>query len=323
MAGRSLVHRRFRGVGVGVPLLLLIAARGGNIPTRHLIDERHFAVTAVYADFHDPDAPVPDHALLFNAIGDADLCPVALANAARIAARSVAPIVNPPARVRRTNRTDVAARLAAIPGLIAPAIRNVSRAELLSNDRTTFPLLIRAPGFHTGRHFIRVETRAALPDAVATLPGDELLAIPFLDARGPDGLARKYRVMFVGGQAYPLHLAASLDWKVHYVTSAMSTDPTLRDEERRFLDDMPRALGQRAVNTLRAVADVLALDYAGIDFGLSPQRDVLLFEANATMVVNPPEPDPIWDYRRPAAAAILAAFDRLLRDRADPDRPGP
>jgi hypothetical protein len=58
------------------------------------------------------------------------------------------------------------------------------------------------------------------------------------------------------------------------------------------------------------------LDYAGIDFGLSPSGALLLFEANATMVVNPPEPDPRWDYRRPAVERIFAAVRRLLLEKA-------
>ncbi len=313
--GRAIVRRRFRGTGAGIPLLLLASARGGNIPTRHLIDETCFAVTAIHADFHDPATSLPRHDLLFNAIGDADFCPAALDAAAAIAARSHAPIINPPARVRATGRAAIARRLAGIDGLVVPSIETVSRADLTTRADLALPLLIRAPGFHTGRHFARVDTRASLDAALSDLPGDPLLAIQVLDARGPDGLARKYRVMAVGGALYPLHLAISPGWKVHYVTSAMASVPSHRAEEARFLADMPATLGPRAMTALQQIAGTLGLDYAGIDFGLA--RDgILLFEANATMVVNPPEPDPIWDYRRPAAAAILRAVDGMLRARA-------
>ena len=315
--GRSLVRRRFRGAGAGVPLLLLAAARGGNIPTRHLIDDRHYAVTAIYADFHDPDAALPTHALLVNAVGDADLCADALKRAERIAARSDAPVINPPARVALTGRAQVASRLATIQGVVTPDVATVSRADLLRHADRAYPLLLRAPGFHTGRHFVRVDRADMLAGAVAALPGDPLLAIEFLDARGPDGLVRKYRVMFVDGRPYPLHLAVSPDWKVHYVTAATATDPRLREEERQFLGDMPRVLGPRASAALGAIAQVLSLDYAGADFGLSASGEILLFEANATMVVNPPEPGPLDDYRRPAAEAILTAVRRMLRDRAE------
>jgi hypothetical protein len=54
------------------------------------------------------------------------------------------------------------------------------------------------------------------------------------------------------------------------------------------------------------------LDYAGIDFGLGPNGDVLLYEANATMVVNRPEPGEKWDFRRPAVERIYAAVRAML-----------
>ena len=79
----------------------------------------------------------------------------------------------------------------------------------MANRQFTFPLLLRSPGYHTGRNFILVETAAELSTAAAGLPGDDLLVIEYLDARGRDGNARKYRVMMIGGRIYPLHLAIS------------------------------------------------------------------------------------------------------------------
>jgi glutathione synthase/RimK-type ligase-like ATP-grasp enzyme len=75
---------------------------------------------------------------------------------------------------------------------------------------------------------------------------------------------------------------------------------------------MAGVLGERAMAGLARIQATLALDYAGIDFGLSTAGDVLLFEANATMVVNPPEPDERWAYRRPAVERISAAVRRML-----------
>jgi len=322
-AGHSVALQRYRGTAPGVPLLLLVSARGGNIATRPWIDDRIFAVTAIYADFHDPALPLPPHALMVNAIGDADLCRFALECAEAIVARSTAPVINLPARVCATGRTDNARRLGCMPGIIAPSVEALSRSVVLAANGLSFPLLLRAPGFHTGQHFVRVETRDALTDAVAALPGEEVLAIEYLDARGPDGMARKYRVMFIDGFCYPLHLAISADWKVHYFTAAMATSQAHRDEERRFLDDMPRVLGERAMTALTAICAELALDYAGVDFALAPDGSVLLFEANAAMAIVPPDADPIWDYRRSAVAAVQQAAQQMLVRRARwPDRIG-
>ncbi len=272
-------------------------------------------MTVLYAEGHDPARPLPAHALIFNAIGDADLCPVALGKAAEVAARSAAPIVNAPAAVALTTRAGTAQRLAGVPGLVAPEIRTLRRAEL-GDARLGFPRLVRAPGFHTGQHFVRVERPEDLAAAIADLPGDELLAIQPLDARGADGRFRKYRVMMIGGALYPLHLAISPDWKVHYFSAAMAECAAARAEEARFLADMPGVLGPRAMAALGAIGARLGLDYGGVDFGLSASGEVLLFEANAGMVIQPAGPEPIWDYRRAPIGRALAATKALLLARA-------
>ena len=138
----------------------------------------------------------------------------------------------------------------------------------------------------------------------------------YLDARGADGKSRKYRAMLVDGQIYPLHVAISSHWKIHYFTAQMAGNPQHRAEDAAFLQDMPAVLGPLAMNALRQIQSTLALDYAGIDFGLNAKGEVLLFEANATMVVNPPEPDERWKYRRPAYEQIRRAIQQTLIERS-------
>jgi len=315
-ADHAVVRQWYRGTAPGVQLLLLVSARGGNMPTRQWLDDRIFAVTAIHADFHDPAQPLPPHALVVNAIGDADLCDEALRRAEAIVARCSAPVINPPALVRETGRAANATRLAGLPGVIVPRIVTAHRAELDRAD-LTFPLLLRAPGFHTGQHFVYVDRHQDLAAAAATMPDDTVLAIEYLDARGRDLMARKYRVMFIDGVCYPLHLAISGDWKVHYFSAAMATNAAYRSEEQRFLDDMPAVLGETAMAALGAICKRLGLDYAGIDFALSPDGSVMVFEANATMVIIPPDPEPVWDYRRPAIDAVLRAARQMLLRRCE------
>jgi hypothetical protein len=99
---------------------------------------------------------------------------------------------------------------------------------------------------------------------------------------------------------------------VHYFTADMAAHDAYREEERRFLTDMHGVLGRRAVTALDAIGKSLALDYAGVDFALGRDGALLLFEANTTMVINPPDPDPIWDYRRAPILAALGAAKRML-----------
>jgi glutathione synthase/RimK-type ligase-like ATP-grasp enzyme len=155
-----------------------------------------------------------------------------------------------------------------------------------------------------------------LPEAAASLPGSELLVIEYLDARGRDGSARKYRVMLIGGKIYPLHLAISRNWKVHYFTSDMADQAEHRAEESTFLADMRSVVGDKAMAALSGIGDALGLDYAGVDFGMNADGDLLLFEANATMVIASPDGDPRWAYRRAAITSAIDAVVAMIRERA-------
>jgi uncharacterized protein (UPF0210 family) len=79
---------------------------------------------------------------------------------------------------------------------------------------------------------------------------------------------------------------------------------------------MPGVLGPIAMAALADIQDALGLDYAGIDFSLSPTGEVLLFEANATMTVVPPGPDKRWDYRRAAIQRVEDAVRKMLAGKA-------
>lgn len=313
--GRALAFQRYRGTATPVRVLLLVSVKLGNLGSRQFLDDRTFQVTAAHAEFIDPQTSLPACDVAVNAIGDADLCGRALTNATQLLERVQVPVINPPGQVQLTGRVETTRRLAGIPGVILPVVQQLPRAAITA-DALRFPVLLRAVGFHTGLHFERVEQPQDLAAALSRLPGQELLVIDPLDARGPDGLHRKYRVMIIGGELYPLHLAVSRHWKVHYFTGAMTEDPAYREEERRFLAQMPTVLGPKAMAALTAIAARLALDYAGVDFGLAADGSLLLFEANATMSILMPGPDAVWDYRRPSIQRALDAARRLVLKRA-------
>jgi hypothetical protein len=89
-----------------------------------------------------------------------------------------------------------------------------------------------------------------------------------------------------------------------------------RAEDAESLENMTGVLGPRTMAALEAIQQRLGLDYGGIDFGLDDQGEVLLFEANAAMMVIPPDADERWDYRRPAVEQIYRASLKMLMERA-------
>jgi hypothetical protein len=99
----------------------------------------------------------------------------------------------------------------------------------------------------------------------------------------------------------------------------MANSPQNRAKDAAFLDDMASTIGPRGMAALDRVRTALALDYGGIDFAVNRGGEILLFEANATMVVYPPLDDPKWAYRRPAVEAVLSAVRAMLMERSVAD----
>jgi hypothetical protein len=314
----------YRGEATPISVLLLVSAAGGNIPTSALLDDHYFRSTVLVTEYFEPDSVLPSHDLVFNSIGDADLCREGLEAASKVLSRTTRPVINQPARVLDTGRVSNVERLRGLPNIIVPRMVSLPRgslmdpyaADAIAGCGFAFPLLVRAPGFHTGHHFARVSTLQELAATVVKFPGDDVWLIERLDARDGDGLFRKYRVMFVDRTLYPLHLAISRDWKVHYFTADMADSQEHRTQDAAFLQDMAGVIGPNGMAGLERIRAALGLDYGGIDFAIDSRGDILFFEANATMVVYPPSPDPRWAYRRPAVDAVLSAVRLMLTERA-------
>jgi Tetratricopeptide repeat len=321
--GHFLTTLPYRGAAPPISVLLLVSAAGGNIPTSSLLDDRLFQATVLVTEYDDPNVALPQHDLVFNSIGDADLCREGLEAACSVLARTSRPVINHPLHVQQTGRAANVERLRGLADVTTPRMVRLPRqllagpggAEAVAENGFAYPLLVRAPGFHTGYHFARVETAPELARVVADFPGDDVWLIEQLDARDSEGMFRKFRVMIVDRKLYPLHLAISQNWKVHYFRADMALSAANRQKDAEFLDDMASVIGQRGAAALERISAVLDLDYGGIDFAVNAKGDVLLFEANATMVMIPLAPDEKWAYRRPAFAAVFSAVRAMLMDR--------
>ena len=170
----------YRGAGAPVRVLLLVSAMGGNTPTASLLDDSVFATTVLVADYYDAKIPLPPHDIVFNGIGDADICGNSLAAAAAIVAHTSRPVINDPravtenraARQCRAAARHSKSRCAANRKSAAASSRRIgAAAETVAAHGLSLPLLVRAPGFHTGRHFVRAETADALAAAAESLSG--------------------------------------------------------------------------------------------------------------------------------------------------------
>jgi hypothetical protein len=308
----------YAGTGTPVRLLLVSAADGINTRTARFRDRRLFETIYVAAEFIG-DRPLPDHDIVFNTIGDAERSLAVIEAAERVVARTTRPVLNHPRHIRAATRVENARRLAAIPGVRTARMARIPRgrvAEPRLVELLGLPYLLRVPGHHTGELFERVDDPAQIETLLAKLPGDDLLAMSFLDTRDAQGRYHKYRMMIVDGALYPLHAAVGANWMLHFFSGTHGEDERALDAA--FLADPEATIGTAAMNALHAIAAELQLDYGGIDFGLDRDGNVLVFEANATMTVPEADPDPAFAYRTPYLDTVAVAVMRMFVTRAKP-----
>jgi len=319
------VVRIFEYKGSGAPIrLLTVASALHAIRYEVLVDYTLVQNTVIYTQAYADTHPLPEHDVVFIAIGDVESDSAALEIAKRIVERTSAPVINPPERVAHTGRIEQSLRLGLLEGVRTSHIVPVARERVCRSDAESFvrdlgfefPMLLRSPGFHNGFFFEPVDRADQLRSVASQLPGDEALLISFQDTRSPDGMLRKYRMMCIDGALYPIHLAVSRNWKVHYASSLMRDSSEFRREEARYLSDPESVIGARAMRALESIARTMDLDYGGIDFGIDANGDVVVFEANGAMGIFMPDDDPRWDYRRGAFSTALDAAKSMIVRRA-------
>jgi hypothetical protein len=313
-------------------VLVLATQSSGNVPYRHLMPPRRYSRWVWYMEhavLGEIERLGGGYDVVFNAIGDPDIAEDS-ADAVRqvLDRRTAKPVLNRPGEVARTRRDRLPGLLAGLNGVATPTATRVERADgaalraAAQAAGLNGPILARPAGSHGGAGLVRVESAQALDALGEGLAGGAAYLTQFHDYRSPDGLWRKGRAIFVDRHPYPYHWAVADDWLVHYESSGTLEDSARRAEERRFLEDPASLIGAPAWRAVGEIGRALDLDYAGLDFGVLADGRVLLFEANATMLVHPePEGSPTA-YKNPAVAAIVQAFQAML-DRAAAKTRGP
>jgi Tfp pilus assembly protein PilF len=304
--------------------LLVLWSLDGNIPKQHLLARLPMTVIDWHIQYanNEHEQRLPPYELVFNLIGDADQGATALESAVAFRDRCGVKLLNDPVKVRRTQRHMIPNLLAGIDDLVIPRavlltgaeLRGSGRGRLLAEAGIRLPLLLRGAGNHGGETVQRITTEAALTQACAPMHDDDTIyATAYHEYASPDGFYRKYRAIFVDRTPFPYHLAISPDWLVHYFSADMEAHPWKLAEELAYLDGAPAVLGERAFAVLAAIARRMDLDYCGADFTLLRDGRVLLFEANATMLVHPENEGSVLVRKNPYVARIFAAFDELVK----------
>ncbi len=315
-------------VAGGAFTILVLVTRGtGNLPYKTLLPPHRFGYAVWYMEHARAEqiADLPPYAVVLNAIGDPDAATGSAAAVDAILDGLHRPVINAPERVRLTARDRLGETLAGLADVVVPMTLRVSAADLgagrsprnLAERGLSPPLLLRPVGSHGGEGLVRVDDAASLPRG-APADGADHYVTAYHDYRSADGFFRKYRMIFVDRRPWPYHLAISRQWMVHHQTAEMAADSLRVDEEMRFLSDPGAVIGARAMAAVAAIGERLDLDYGGVDFALTADGAVLVFEANATMLTHLEAEDGPFAaknlYVQPIIDAFQAHVARLAGD---------
>jgi Flp pilus assembly protein TadD len=324
LARRTGLRRAGKTQGAQATVLVLAGAGGGLVPTRYLVDPQAFSIwglTLLSAD--QADTPLGDADIeavqgadvVFSALGDVDHDGGQFANAAAFCARLGKPLLNPPPAIARTGRDRAPALFEGIPGMVTPAVRYAEPGEL-ADLAIDAPILVRPVGDHGGDNLALLRDEADKAAFLARGPRGRLLITDFHDFRSPDGYWRKYRLIFVDRRVHPYHLAIGEDWLLHYWRAEMQRSPWKMAEEEAFLRDWRGVFGPVAAQAVEEAARRLDLDYCGMDCALTADGKLLLFEANACILLHLDEPAAAFPYKHRHTPPIREAFTRLVLERA-------
>ncbi len=275
--------------------VLMLAVPGDfqcNLPLDRLFDERTALHTLWIADadavLRDPAGAVPRHLppvdCVFIAVAEDARHRPALLAADALAAALGKPTINRGARIAVLSRSGTAKLLRDAADMVVPSHHQVAHGAALPIG---FPAIIRPLGSHAGRGLARVVDAAELAGYYAAHRGVPMFtAAPFHDYRSADGRWRKYRVIFVDGVPYPLHLAIHDDWAVWYYNARMHRCAARQEEECRFLGDMRSFLPEPATRALGRLPGLVGLDYFGLDCAVLRDGRLLVFEVETGMIVH-------------------------------------
>ncbi len=238
---------------------------------------------------------------LLNHIGDADICAVALKQAAQITGSVDRPCFNHPRAVAKSTRDEVSRLFAGIPGLTVPKTVRVRERDpievrkILDRAGFAYPVLVRIAGSHLGMNLIRVDTPDGL-DAISGLDRTDqasLYVTEFFNFVSPDKRYRKFRVVVIGEDIFLRHCIIAEHWMIHRNDRASNTE----EAERATFTTFDREWKGHLQPIFREMGARLGLDYFGVDCNIDDAGKVLLFEANPCMniLANTSRSPNMWD----------------------------
>jgi tetratricopeptide (TPR) repeat protein len=297
--------------------LLVLCTPGdwqANIPVDFILDRK---TTTAHKLFLIDEAQMrsetlPAYDVVLNAIAESDEAVEALRLARSFIDAQSKPSLNAPERVLAVGRRRLPETLSGVDCVVAPIAEVRAKAIAAPFD---FPIIARPVGSHAGHDLARLADAQELSAYAERVGAPAYFLSPFVDYASGDGNYRKYRVVFVDGEPFPVHLAISPNWMIHYYNSPMAEHQWMRDEEAAFMRDLGSVFTKNLHDALRGVAAAVGLEYFGIDCAIGPDGRLIVFEADPAMLVHTTDPIDLYPYKHEYVPRIYRAVEAMIDGR--------
>lgn len=315
----------------GSARLLALSAPGdfmANTPVEFLLENSDIALDLLFLSENESfPGQLPEHDVAFVAVAESDANRKLLAGIARASRSLSRPLINAAENIERLTRDGAHALLRDTPGVTYPCNLRVARATLDEVAQSpealekllpglSYPIIIRPLNSHAGAELNKIEAATELVDYLEGRAASVFYVAPFVNYASKDRLFRKMRIVLIEGEAYPVHMAVSKNWMVHYLNADMFDSATHRAEEARFMRDFDADFAYRHARALEGVYERARLDYLLIDCAQTQDGRLLIFEVGTAMIVHNLDPVGVFPYKAERMEKIFKAFARMLQRRA-------
>ena len=179
------------------------------------------------------------------------------------------------------------------------------------------PFIIRETGTQTARSTALIEAPAALDAYLARRPGREFYLIDYHRILWRGEYFRKLRLFRIEDRFFPVVCHLDKVWNVHGGNrkEIMRGDEALMAEERRFLADWRDFVGAANADRLERLAELVGLEFFGVDFTIDDAGAIFVYELNAAMR-HSFDHAKVFPYKLPYDQATTEAFTAMVDRRA-------
>ncbi len=293
-----------------------------NMPVQFLIEPSSVQLDFLFVGEGIPVPTLPEHDVAIVAVCESEQNQGLLRSLEEVVHHWPRPILNAPGQIRSLARDTFGKLIENIAGVRAVVSSRCSQEQVQTESFVArlFPphanehwqWIIRPIDSHAGHGLQRINNPFELRRYLAEHRAPSYYVGRYIDYQSRDGRFRKYRIAMLQGECFPVHMAVSRHWMVHYLNADMLGNEENRAEEKQFMESFEEDFLFRHRLAFARLHRRLNLDYVVFDCAETTDGQLLVFEADNGAVVHSMDPPELFPYKIPAMARIFEAFEAML-----------